>query len=120
MTAGTVTQGEAQAFQPGYALDWFPVRLTPGPDDPPFSADDPWRLRVSHGTGDDTFVEPSRALDGDTLVLSHTFTPEETRAFAKRAETRVTVEYGPAPAVRPRLVHRLVVDTGVHPRSPTP
>ena len=117
MTAGTVTQGEAQAFQPGYALDWFPVRLTPGPDDPPFSADDPWRLRVSHGTGADTFVEPVKTMDGDTLVLSYTFTPEQTLELGRHHRTLVTVEYGDEAVVRPRLVHRLVVDDGVHPRK---
>ena len=110
-------QGVEQVYRGGYALLLHPVTATPSEGEAAYTVNDPWRLRVIYGS-QEVFVEPSKRLDGETLVLTYIFTPEQTAAFERYGGVTIVYESGADTSPIPRMIQELTLGRDTSPTRP--
>ncbi len=103
-----MTRDQDVTYARGYAFEMDRYVITPSDTDLPLAITDPWRIRIfSTSSVDSIFIDPLITMEGVSLNIDYTFSPEQTELFASMGVVTVVIERGEHSEPFPRVFFKM-------------
>lgn len=109
---GSIPKMKNQVYQRGYALDWYPVEVVPGPGETVPQTG--WKMRLTQPRTQDLVLEPTITQipteNGLGVRLTYTFDATLTQTMGRRRDARLVLFYKENDEEYPRAYQELIMD----------